>query len=131
MAAFDTSFLVDLLRSRPRAVAMLDRIEENGEAQIAPAPAVFELAVELGRRRTPPARARRLAAAIGEFEVASFTVKMALRAGRISGELEDAGVPIEDADCMVAATAIELGERLVTRNVQHFQRIPGLRVAAY
>lgn len=87
--------------------------------------------MELGRRRTPPARARRVLAALEGLSVVPFNRDMALWAGRIAGSLEDAGTPIDDLDCMVAATALELGERLVTANRRHFARVPGLRILGY
>ncbi len=131
MAVLDTSFLIDLLRSRPRAVAVLDRVEDSGESQIVPAPAVFELAVELGRKRTPAVRARRVRDVIAMLAVHPFTGTIAVEAGRIAGALEDAGTPIDDVDCMIAATAIALDERLVTGNRRHFERVPGLRIETY
>lgn len=131
MAAFDTTFLIDLLRSQPAALALFDRIEDTGEAQVAPAPAVFELSVELGRGRTTPARARRIAASLDGLEVAPFTREMALEAGRLKGAQDDAGRPSDDVDCMIAASALVLGEPLVTRNRKHFERIPRLKLVSY
>jgi tRNA(fMet)-specific endonuclease VapC len=131
VAVFDTTFLIDVLRNQSRAIALVDRLEETGEPQTTPAPVAFEVATELGRRATPAARARALERPLAAIPVAPFDREMALEAGRISGRLLDAGTPIDDVDCMVAATAIVLGDRVVTRNRRHFERVPGLRVVAY
>jgi tRNA(fMet)-specific endonuclease VapC len=44
------------------------------------------------------------------------------------GELRRNGNIIGDADLFIAATAIHHDLILVTRNVRHFQRVPGLKL---
>ena len=39
--------------------------------------------------------------------------------------------PIDDIDCMIAATALRLEEPIVTANGTHFSRVPRLQVQAY
>ena len=48
--------------------------------------------------------------------------------GKIRADLELAGTPVEDMDLLLAATAVSRGLTLVTHNVRHFSRIPGLQV---
>jgi predicted nucleic acid-binding protein len=36
-----------------------------------------------------------------------------------------------DHDLWIAATALELGRPLVTKNVRHFHAVPGLEVVTY
>ena len=36
------------------------------------------------------------------------------------------GTPVEDADCIIAATALALDSRLATGNTKHFSRFPDL-----
>ena len=48
--------------------------------------------------------------------------------GRIRAGLEQAGTPIGEMDLLLAATAVNRGLTLVTHNVRHFSRIPGLSV---
>ena len=43
-------------------------------------------------------------------------------------QLEREGQRLDDFDILIAATALNLGYTLVTDNVRHFERIPGLRV---
>jgi predicted nucleic acid-binding protein len=131
MAVLDASFLIDLLRGHPRAIALQDRLEETGEPQIAPAPAIYEVAVELGRRRTAAARGARLLGALDTLSVAPLTREIALDAGRLRGAMIDAGRPADDLDCMIAATALALQQRLVTANRRHFERMPRVRIVSY
>jgi len=48
--------------------------------------------------------------------------------GRIAAVLERQGRRLADADLQIAATALQHGLRLVTGNVRHFERIPGLEI---
>ena len=48
--------------------------------------------------------------------------------GEIRWELEKQGLRIGDMDMFIAATALEEDLILVTGNVKHFERIPGLKI---
>ena len=48
--------------------------------------------------------------------------------GRIAAFLETHGRRLADADVQIAATAVQHGLQLVTGNVRHFERIPGLEI---
>jgi tRNA(fMet)-specific endonuclease VapC len=52
----------------------------------------------------------------------------ALRFGVVASELARRGSPIGEFDALIAAHAIALEVILVTNNVRHFERVPGLRV---
>jgi len=60
---------------------------------------------------------------LSPFVEAAIDRKIAQRAGRLKRLI---GTRI--ADALIAATALEYGFALVTRNVRHFERIPDLRV---
>ena len=48
--------------------------------------------------------------------------------GRLRAELEGRGTPLGEADLTIAAIALRHDLTLITGNVRHFQRVPGLRV---
>ena len=48
--------------------------------------------------------------------------------GRIKATLERRGTRIEDFDATIAANALAVGAILVTSNLGHRTRVPGLRV---
>jgi len=48
--------------------------------------------------------------------------------GDIKANLRKRGLLIEDMDLLIAATARDYDLTLVTNNVSHFERIPGLRL---
>ena len=47
---------------------------------------------------------------------------------RTRADLRSRGMRIPDLDLLIAATAIEHGLTLLTRNRRHFDRVPGLRL---
>lgn len=60
--------------------------------------------------------------------VIPFDTAAAERFGILKAELEALGTPLDDADLQIASTAIVHGLELVTGNVRHFLRIPGLKL---
>lgn len=48
--------------------------------------------------------------------------------GQIQANLSLSGRTVADADLQIAATAIHHGLDLVTGNLRHFERIPGIRI---
>lgn len=62
--------------------------------------------------------------------VLSYDVDVARVYGQIRAELESAGKMPGEADLQIAATALFHDLTLVTGNVRHFERVPGLRIQA-
>jgi predicted nucleic acid-binding protein len=60
--------------------------------------------------------------------VLSYDIEIAKVYGGIRARLEDAGRPLADADLQIAATAVHHDLELITGNLRHFRRIPGLRL---
>ena len=57
-----------------------------------------------------------------------YPIKYTRKYGEIRWELEKQGLRIGDMDMFIAATAIEEDLVLVTGNVKHFSRVPGLKI---
>ncbi len=62
---------------------------------------------------------------LGAFAEIGLDRTVAEAAGKIR---RSAGIPLPDA--IVAASAVEFGVPVVTRNRRHFERVPGLRIRA-
>ncbi len=60
--------------------------------------------------------------------VLPFDIAAAHRYGELRAELERLGTPLGEADLRIGAIALSRGLIVVTGNVRHFQRIPGLIV---
>jgi tRNA(fMet)-specific endonuclease VapC len=62
------------------------------------------------------------------IEVVPFEKVAAAEFGRIGSMLAERGTPIGEFDVLIAAHAVSLRCTLVTNNVRHFSRVPGLSV---
>jgi tRNA(fMet)-specific endonuclease VapC len=92
---------------------------------------VVELTHGTYRARTEVDRERRLAytgEALHALIVYPVTLQIAQLAGRVEGEQAAQGNIIAFEDLLIGATALHLGFEVVTLNLQHFERIPGLKV---
>jgi tRNA(fMet)-specific endonuclease VapC len=63
--------------------------------------------------------------------VLPLTDEIVVQAAEIYGDLYRKGQLITDADILIPATALVHDLVLVTENVAHFQRIPGLRIESW
>lgn len=79
-----------------------------------------------------PGRARYLESlerdVLGTLKILSFDVEVARVYGQICALLEADGRTLPDPDLQIAATAIQHDLELVTGNLKHFGRVPGLRI---
>ena len=125
----ETTFLIDLEREHHRgspgpAVGFL---ESNGDARLyLPFTVAGELAAGLSMRD----RAR-WEAFLSPFYVLPSTAEVSWRYGRAYRHLHDNGRLIGANDLWIAATGLAYGMPVVTRNVEHFRRVPDLDVESY
>jgi tRNA(fMet)-specific endonuclease VapC len=92
---------------------------------------LMELAHGIARADTPQRAATRrqfVEELVMASHVHDITVQVALRAGQIDGECTARGVRIPVSDLLIGVTALELGYKVLTANLRHFQVIPGLLV---
>lgn len=127
----DTSFVVDLLRGDADAAQRLELLERERVPEKVSAVTVLELHEGVRRSETPRETRESILEVLDSKTIVDADRDVMREAGRISGELHDRGEPIEREDCIVAATAMAEDEPVVTRNVDHFERVPELEVRSY
>jgi len=129
MYLLDTNAVSELMKGTP---AVVDRLAGTDRAEVAvPQPVVAEIA--FGIERLPRSKRRaelqtRFDLACAEIARAEWTDTVSQAYGRIKATLERRGQRIEDFDAAIAAHAIALDATLVTANLDHMTRIPGLRI---
>jgi len=65
---------------------------------------------------------------MADVTVSPYTKETAMLAGKVDGEQQSKGVVIPFGDLLIGATALSLGFSMLTANLRHFQKIPGLTV---
>lgn len=92
---------------------------------------VMELEHGWHRANTPEAalkRRRYIDEVLAIIPVESFTREMGVLAAKIDAEMKKTGLVIATADLLIGVTALYHRYAIGTRNVRHFQMIPGLKV---
>jgi predicted nucleic acid-binding protein len=129
----DSSVLIAAERQGRNARQALAEIAVStaGEDVAVSVVTLIELAHGVTRANTPQRMAMRrqfLNELITALPVHPVTVSVALRAGQIDGENAAQGVRVALSDLLIGATALELGYRVATENVRHFQLVSGLGI---
>ena len=90
-----------------------------------------ELIHGLYRAQTPAVRLRRqsfLDELLRDLTIYPYTKETAMLAGKLDGEQQSKGVVIPFGGLLIGATVLSLGFSVLTENLRHFQKIPGLSV---
>lgn len=135
MACLDTTVLLDLAgrggrRKQSAAEARLRQLEHDRphsvtRFNIAELLIGFEVAAHPVRERTEFDRI------ISKLRILEFDARSARLYARIFVHLRNLDRLPGVMDMLIASVALSAGQRFVTRNPQHYQHIPGLRVDSY
>lgn len=126
----DTTFLVDVLRGEDTVAELEDELDTSGTPH-ANSITVMELYEGVHLADTTETQREAVESLLTEINELSFDRTCAIQAGRLNAELVSAGEPIDVTDVMIAATALVHGRPVVTRNVDHFERIDDVEVVTY
>lgn len=131
MYLLDTDILSNLLKRVPSTTLIAKLASVPVEQQFTSSITLGELVYGAYRLRTRTgALLEQLdKALLPNLPVLPFDVAAARRYGEVRAELEHHGILLGDADLRIGAIALARGLAVITGNVQHFQRIPGLLVA--
>jgi tRNA(fMet)-specific endonuclease VapC len=80
------------------------------------------------RAKSPPKYQHSLLTFMADVILLDVDPAVAQKFGEIRARLLDQGMPVASIDLMIAATALVHELTMVTHNVQHFERIPGVVV---
>ena len=131
MVCLDTTFIIDVLRGNQEAKRLLDELMTTSDTTSIAAPTLMELrtSIVLNTRATQGDQF------INKIKASSILLPLdhesATRAGDIEAALILAGETLPPVVIMIGAIALQHNEVLLTRNVKHFKRIPGLSVRSY
>ena len=110
----ETSFLIDVMRGRPEAVALVQEIDRSRENVVLPSPGLFELWVGAGRSRRTREEMGKIESLVESFDVLVLTDADAKEAGLLQARLSLPGNKMGTVDVLIAGMARARGETLVT-----------------
>lgn len=135
MIHLDTSFIVDLLREQRRdqfgpASTWLEVLPED-EILAVSAHVVCELMAGAYAAAPATREVARLSQLMDALLVRVPDQSFAARYGRLLAGLRSHGKSIDTMDLLIATAALSDDAPLVTGNVRHFSKVPGLQVIGY
>ncbi len=125
MIVVDTDVLSELMRTRPSSVLM-ERLERVPVVEQATTAITLGEIAYGARKAGRPALYRRAVELLRGVRILDFDRAAAERYGALRAQLELAGLRLADPDLRIAAIVSVHHATLVTGNVRHFARVPGL-----
>jgi tRNA(fMet)-specific endonuclease VapC len=122
----DSDWIIDHLAGRREAVALLNRLAEDGFG--ISLITYIEVYEGILGGHDPAASERLFKTLIAEMPVLPISRAIGRRAAATRKSLRSQGLPLPLTDVLIAATAIHHDLTLVTRNLKHYQRIPDLKL---
>jgi len=126
MTVLDTNFLIYLLRNKDAAV-VADFFDDPKTTTIT----LFELYYGAGRSSKPQENILKINSLVKSVEILEFDEPAVRKAGEIQAGLMNSGIPIDIQDVLIAGIVMANKEELVTRDIDHFSRIQGLRCRSW
>jgi predicted nucleic acid-binding protein len=131
----DSSLVIDLCRelARERPGAAFEALESIDEAEILAVSVHVVCEVRAGAElaRVPLREHEALDRVLAGLLVAYPDDRFAAQYSRVLAAVHRTGHSIAPMDLLIATAAVVDDASLVTRNVKHFSRVPGLRVIGY
>ncbi|MHA2370284.1 MAG: PIN domain-containing protein [Candidatus Hodarchaeales archaeon] len=128
----DSDFLVALLREYPDAIQKAEDLEKESHSLATTAMNALELYVGImGVDGVSSARVERTEELIESLEILPLGQQAARRSAGIMNSLEKLGQPIGVKDTIVAGIALENRVPVMTRNIDHFERVTGLTILTW
>lgn len=126
----DTSFLHDIMHGDGEAIDRAVEVERQHPVGLSSI-SVYELYYGVGYTDREATERRKVDSVIGSKQVIPADSRVMRKAGKIDGHLSRDGISVGQADIIIGATALLQDEPVLTRNVDEFERIPGLDVETY
>jgi predicted nucleic acid-binding protein len=126
MSCVDTDILIDFLNNKKEAVEKIDELRENNALSTTSINS-FELLkgkAELSKNSKEDS----IDILLNNLFIYGFDFEASKKAANMFKELKRNGNLIDFADMMIASICIANDETLLTRNIKHFERIPGLKI---
>lgn len=126
---FDTDAISEVFKRRPHSSYLRWLVTVPRAEQYTSAISIGELFRGAFRSSSPESHRTNIESRLlPSITVLPYDVAVARVYGEIHARLAEPGKGLADADLQIAATAIHHGLELVTGNLRHFERVPGLKI---
>lgn len=121
------TFVTDVLNGDPSAERRRIELDERGDTAVS-AVSVFELVEGAYLSDRTDDELATILEFLSRLHVLPVDGEIALLAGELNAELIGRGERVEAEDVLIAATAVKNDESILTRDVDHFERLEGVVV---
>ena len=129
MKVLDSDLIIDFLNKIPAALSKVEELINSGEDL---ATTVFnEQEVLYGVLKTRRKDSEITKRFFDSINVLSYDINSVSNVVETIIDLENRGLPIGDMDVLIAGVCLTHDGTIVTRNVEHFSRIPGLKIESW
>ncbi|MFB6209753.1 MAG: PIN domain-containing protein [Candidatus Nanohaloarchaea archaeon] len=125
----DTSFIIDLLKKDEDAIKKAEKLEKQNKAHALGSPTIYELWISMARSNKK--EEEEIKQILGSQPVHELREESAKRAVEIQEKLIEKGGRVGHLDALIAGIALENGEKIITGNIEEFERIEGLEAEGY
>ena len=123
MILVDTDVCIDLLKGNKKILRRRD--EYDGPIGVC-FMTIAELFYGAQKSSDPTKNIDTIEKLLLTLEIVHSDLGILKRFGTIKAQLQNEGLPIADADILIASATLERAEKLITGNTRHFERIAGL-----
>lgn len=128
MKVLDSTFLIDVLRGRPET----KKIFESNVPLLTTQINMYEVITGLFFKNSSSSKLLQVQELFQDIRVLLLDDTGIIKSAEICADLMKRGEIIEDCDCLTAGIALSKGvTTIVTKNVDHFKRIKGIKVETY
>ena len=125
----DTDVLIDYLRKPSETVKLLiEKIYQSKISVYTTTVNSFEIWLGTLLAPKPEELIKETEEFLGQFEILNFNYEASVEASCTMVKLRKQGQTIEIRDLFVGSTSKVSGMPVITRNIKHYKRIPGLMV---
>ncbi len=126
--SLDSTVVVDVLRGHGDVRSRFAAALEHGEDLVVSSVVLHELTYGAWRSGRPDTKLKELEVFLRRVRVEPFQAEDALESGRLRADLVDRGGPAGAYDELIGGQALAHGWTMVTSNLRHFLRMPGLSI---
>ena len=136
MKLFDTTYLIDLVNGDEGAKRKAEEVDAEVSFKAISTITVHEYLrgvyyIYLHDESLLTSKLKKAEAELARFEILPYTYEIARTAAEIDATLARKGQSVSLSDVLLAATALSYELTLVTRDIEHFNRIPNLKIETY